>query len=92
MKKRRLSQQDVLNYLEDYPGASETEIQLDVWNYNRSTSWMSNKKYAEVLRRALRKGVIKRLKVKIKDGSDKATYRYCLASQSFDVIFKQIRK
>lgn len=92
MKKRRLNQQEILDYLKDYPGASETEIQLDVWNYNRSTSWEANKKYADILRRALGKGVIKRLKVKLKDGSDKATYRYCLAAQSFDVIFKQIKR
>ena len=92
MKKRRLSQQDVLDYLEQYPGSSEPEIQRGAWGYRRGYSYMSNKKYAEVLRRALYSKKIKRLKVKIKDGSDKSVYRYCLASQSFDVIFKQIRK
>lgn len=87
---RRLKQQDVLDYLEYYPGATETEIQIEVWDYYRNTRF-NNKKYSYVLRRALHSGKIKRIKVRVKPESSKYVFRYCLASQSFDVIFSQIR-
>jgi hypothetical protein len=88
----RLKQQDILDYLEKHPGSSETEIQRGAWGYRRGYSWESNNRYSRILRRALDSGKIKRLKVKVKIGPDKSVYRYCLATQSFDVIFKQIEK
>ena len=92
MRLKRLKQQDILDYLEKYPGSSESEIQVGAWGYMRSTSWEANKRYADILRRALYKGSIKRLRVKDRSEFPRFIYRYCLASQSFDVIFKQIKK
>ena len=92
MRVKRLKTQEILDYLEKYPGASETEIQIGAWGYNRSTSWESNNRYAKILRRNLRNGTIKRIKVKDKSEFNRFIYRYCLASQSFDVIFSKIKK
>jgi hypothetical protein len=77
------------DYLEDYPGATEGQIQVGAWGYMRGRG-RANKKYADILRRALYSGKIKRLKVRDRKEYKGAVYRYCLASQSFDVILKQI--
>jgi hypothetical protein len=88
----KLKQQDILDYLEKYPGATEGQIQVGAWGYMRNTSWGSNARYAKILRRCLRAKRIKRIKLKDKEEYNKFVYRYCLESQSFDVIFSQIRK
>jgi hypothetical protein len=89
---RRLKQQDILDYLRYNPGSTEGQIQVGAWGYMRNTSWEANKKYADILRRALYSGKIKRLKVRDREEYKGSIYRYCLESQSFDVIFSQIRK
>lgn len=90
MRKERLKTQDLLDYLEKYPGLSENEIQVGLWGIKRDTYWGSIRRYITLLRRALRSSKIKRIKIKDKSLFNRYIYRYCLASQSFDVIFKQI--
>ena len=73
----RNSQQQILDYLETTDCATERDIQEEVWHYYRYTSdkGVSNKKYADILRRALYSGKIKRMRVQIK-GQDSRKYWY----------------
>ena len=43
---------------------SESEIQENVFDYFRNETWESNKKYADLLRRAVSKGLVHRVKHK----------------------------
>ena len=52
-KEPRNSQQEIVDYLKTTKFMSEGEIQEDVWGYKRGETRESNKKYAEILRRAL---------------------------------------
>ena len=60
---RRNTVSDIVSYLKKSNFKSESEIQLGCWGYDRSSSRESNKKYAELLRRAWRKGLIDRTEV-----------------------------
>ena len=51
---------DIVDYLKDNPGSSEGEIFAGAFDYSRGGSGESNKKYADLLRRALSKGLIQR--------------------------------
>jgi hypothetical protein len=54
------SQQDIVNYLTKYPNKTENQINAGCFGYYRNLDWNSNKKYAELLRRSLSSGKIKR--------------------------------
>ena len=41
---------------------TEHEIQMTCFGYDRNRTWKSNKKYADMLRRGLSKGIIARIK------------------------------
>jgi len=59
------SVKDIVHHLKHVQNfLTETEIQKEVFGYDRSTSIVSNKKYADMLRRGLRKGLFKRLEGK----------------------------
>lgn len=60
---KRNSVNQIVEYLLKYPYEPENSINSNVFGYYRNSSYESNKKYAELLRRALRKGLIKRVKV-----------------------------
>lgn len=62
----RLSQKQLINYLSQNPCKTESQIQEGCWDYYRSSSRVPNKKYADLLRRALYSGKIKRIKMKVK--------------------------
>ena len=66
-KVQRNSQQEIVDYLKTTRFMSENEIQKDVWGYYRG-GWESNKKYADLLRRGVAKGLIIRTEQK-KNGS-----------------------
>ena len=52
------SYKDIIKALDRFPdGLTEGEIQIFCWGYHRSSRW-SNKKYAEMLRRAIRNGFV----------------------------------
>lgn len=71
-KVKRNSQQEILDFLKTVQCATEREIQEEVWGYYRNQSkrpWLSggssesNKKYADILRRALYSGKIDRMRI-----------------------------
>ena len=75
-KEPRNSQQEIVDYLKTTKFMSESEIQEDVWGYKRGQTRESNKKYAEILRRALRSGKIKRVRMKIHSIDKRMVFRY----------------
>jgi hypothetical protein len=56
------SVKSIIDYLSLTVFATEGMIQRNVFGYYRSSTSKSNKKYADMLRRAVRKGTIKRFK------------------------------
>jgi hypothetical protein len=74
-KAPRNSQEDIVDYLKYKKFSTEGEIQKDVWGYYRG-GWESNKKYADILRRALRSGKIKRVRMKIHSKDKRMVFRY----------------
>ena len=69
------SVKEIVEYLANNPNKTESEIQEDVFSYFRNETWESNKKYADMLRRGLSKGLYKRYLWKMKSDS-KPLYRY----------------
>lgn len=66
---------EIVEFLIESPFKTETEIQEYVFDYYRNYSNYSNKKYADMLRRGLDKGLYKRFLWKTKSDSRKL-YRY----------------
>ena len=66
----RNSVKQIVDYLRQYNFQTETEIQENVFSYFRNAYGQleSNKKYADLLRRGVQKGLINRVKHK-KNGS-----------------------
>lgn len=60
----KLRQSDLVNYIAKNPNQTEAEIQRGLWGYDRTTSMVSNKKYADILRRALKSKKIVRTQIK----------------------------
>jgi hypothetical protein len=60
----RNSVNQIVDYLKANPFQTESEIQQNVWGYFRNETWESNKKYADLLRRAVAKGLVNRVKHK----------------------------
>ena len=75
-KVQRNSQEEIVDYLKITRFRSEGEIQEDVWGYKRGESSEANKKYAEILRRALHSGKIKRVRMKIHSIDKRMVFRY----------------
>jgi hypothetical protein len=73
---KRNSQYEIVQYLQDNPCRTESEIQQDVWNYYRRSDMESNKKYADMLRRALFSGKIRRVRMKIHGIDNRMMFRY----------------
>jgi hypothetical protein len=69
------SVKEIVNFLIENPFRTESEIQEQVFGYYRNSSFFSNKKYADMLRRGLNKGLIKRIIWKRKS-EGRAFYRY----------------
>jgi len=69
------SVKEIANFLKDNPFQTETEIQQKVFGYFRSSSYESNKKYADMLRRGLGKGLYKRILLQ-EDGDCRAYFKY----------------
>ena len=76
IKVQRNSQQDIVDYLKTTRFMTESEIQEDVWGYKRGESSEANKKYADILRRALYSGKIKRVRMKIHGIDKRMVFRY----------------
>jgi SOS response regulatory protein OraA/RecX len=61
-KQKRNSVNQIVEYLKQNNFSTESEIQQNIWGYFRNETWLSNKKYAELLRRGLNKGLYYRVK------------------------------
>jgi DNA-binding HxlR family transcriptional regulator len=70
---------DLLRELKDNPFLSENELMFNAFGYDRNSSCESNKKYADMLRRLLRQGLIKRVEAKVE--GCKAKYFYYLTDE-----------
>ena len=73
----RNSVNQIVQYLIENPFQTESEIQENVFDYFRNAPRQleSNKKYADLLRRGLQKGLYKRFLWK-KKGDSRNLYRY----------------
>ena len=71
----RNSVKQIVEHLIKFPFQTESEIQEDLFGYYRNETWESNKKYADLLRRGLQKGLYKRFLWKKKSDS-RNLYRY----------------
>ena len=60
----RNSVNQIVSYLKQNNFQTESEIQENVFNYFRNETWESNKKYADLLRRAVSRGLVHRVKHK----------------------------
>jgi hypothetical protein len=61
--KRMVNQPEIVDYIKNNPGESENQIMYEIYDYDRNSTWESNKKYADCLRRALHSGKIRREEV-----------------------------
>jgi hypothetical protein len=67
---------EIVEFLIKNPFRTESEIQERVFGYYRNSSIFSNKKYADMLRRGLDKGLVKRIIWKKKSESRKLYFYY----------------
>ena len=65
---------DLVETLKRKPFLTENQLMEITYGYKRGRSFGSNKKYAQLLRRALENGLLSRIEVKSK--ADKARFRY----------------
>ncbi len=75
------SVKEIVNFLSDNPFQTESEIQEKVFGYYRNETWESNKKYADMLRRGLSRGLYKRMLLQ-EEGDSRAYYKYYIAKKS----------
>lgn len=78
----------LIKVLNDKPFLSENELMIEAFGYNRNTSCHSNKKYADMLRRTLQRGEIRRVEAKVE--GCKAKYFYYLNGERRHL--KDVRK
>ena len=57
------SVQDMVEVLKVYGPMTENQINTKAFGYTRGASWGSNKKYADMLRRGMKKGIIDRVEI-----------------------------
>lgn len=69
------SVKEIVNFLNENPFQTESQIQEQVFGYFRNSSFQSNKKYAEMLRRGLDKGYYKRILLQ-EEGDRRAYFKY----------------
>ena len=75
------SVKEIIHFLVVNPFQTESQIQERVFSYYRSGNFNSNKKYADMLRRGMDKGMIKRIYWKRKNDS-RPLYRYYVPSSA----------
>jgi len=59
----RNSVKQMVNVLKQFGPMTENEITQTAFSYDRNLSYQSNKKYADMLRRGLKKGIIDRVEI-----------------------------
>lgn len=78
------SVESMIDALRSEPFLSENELTTAAFGYDRNRSGHSNKKYADMLRRGLRKGIIKRVEAKVK--GKRAKFFYYIPDQEDMVL------
>ena len=78
---------EIVEHLIKFPFQTESEIQEDVFGYFRNETYESNKKYADMLRRGLSKGLYKRILWKTKSDS-RNLYRYYVPTSAKENFLK----
>ena len=63
----------MVKVLKEYGPLTENDVNKAAFGYDRNTSFESNKKYADMLRRGMRKGLIKRIDA---DPSSRSQFLY----------------
>lgn len=79
-KPKRNSVHDLVDTLKSHPLISENYLMWITYGYKRGVSIGENKKYADLLRRALNKGLIERVEVK-RDGDNRTRFYYYVPRQ-----------
>ena len=74
----RNSVNQVVEYLKKHNFQTESEIQENVWGYFRNETRLANKKFVDLLRRGLRKGLYYRVKHK----KNKSQYVYFIVPEN----------
>jgi len=67
------SVKQMVKVLKEYGPLTENDVNKAAFGYDRNTSFESNKKYADMLRRGMRKGLIKRIDA---DPSSRSQFLY----------------
>ena len=70
------SVKEIQAFLLQNPHSSESQIQERVFCYFRNSSYQSNKKYADMLRRGLDKGLYARIEWRRKTGDTRSRFWY----------------
>ena len=78
------SVESMIDALRSKPFLSENELTTAAFGYDRNISGHSNKKYADMLRRGLRKGIIKRVEANVK--GKRAKFFYYIPDQEDMVL------
>ena len=78
------SVESMIDALRSKPFLSENELTTAAFGYDRNRSGHSNKKYADMLRRGLRKGIIKRVEANVK--GKRAKFFYYIPDQEDMVL------
>ena len=84
------SVQQMVDTLTRYGALTANQLNLKAFVYDRNTSKLSNKKYADMLRRGLDKGIIKRRNIKGKYPDNfhgNTTYVYYNADYDYDSLY-----
>jgi hypothetical protein len=76
---KRNSVHEIVDVLKKLGPMTETEVFKAAFGYDRNNSMQSNKKYADMLRRGMRKGLISRVEC---EGLGKARFAYYAKKQS----------
>jgi len=71
----------IIDYLNTTVVVSENKIMRDVFGYDRNNTYESNKKYADMLRRGLDKGLIHRIYMPFKIPGVRARYFYYVGKE-----------
>lgn len=83
------SVKQIVDYLKNNPFSSESQLQKGAFDYDRSETWESNKKYADMLRRGMAKGIIARTEAKVEGNKSKWFYFVPASSGSGnDFVYK----
>ena len=69
----------MVQVLQEVGPMTENEITKTAFGYDRNLSYQSNKKYADMLRRGMKKGLISRVEM---DGLGRARFAYYAKKQS----------